>query len=44
MVKGPLVAIHLQNFVRIQEGAEGLKNRNRQSHAWAPLIMTGICV
>jgi hypothetical protein len=31
----PIVAI--QNFVRIQQGAEGLKNRNRQSHAWSPL-------
>jgi hypothetical protein len=37
MVKGPIVAKHLRNFVRIQQGAEGLKNRNRQSHAWAPL-------
>jgi hypothetical protein len=32
-----MVSINLKNFVRLQQGAEGVKNRNRQSHAWAPL-------
>ena len=39
-----MVAIHLQNFVRIQQGAEGLKNRNRQSHAWAPNYDRHLCM